>query len=136
MFIVMLKFEIEDKFDKGLVVKVWIGRIMLFKPCVKNYYCDPSRFHGSTMTFNVCGIYGTHIIMYLLVTSPINGFICEKYPSQHYSVDYQHNLHKCMLWNIDMQQHKACNGKIWNTFNVIHNRFDYYHEYALNKVET
>jgi hypothetical protein len=78
----MLKFEIEDKLDKGLVVKVWIGRIMLFKPCVKNYYYDPSRFHASTMSFNVCGIYGTHIIMYLLVTSPINGFISEKYPSQ------------------------------------------------------
>jgi hypothetical protein len=112
MFIVMLKFEIEDKLDKRLVVKVWIGRIMLFKPCVKNYYCDPSNFHESTMSFNVCGIHGTLIIMYLFVTSPNNGFISKKYSSQHYSVDYQHNLCKCMLWNIDMQQHKTCNVKI------------------------
>jgi hypothetical protein len=136
MFIVMLKLEIEDKLDKRLVVKVWISRIMLFKPCVKNYYCDPSSFHGSTMNFIVCGIHGTHIIMYFLVTSPNNGFISEKYPSQHYSVDYQHILHKCMLWNIDMQEQKTYNVKNWNTFKVIHNIFYYYNEYAQNKVET
>jgi hypothetical protein len=50
---------------------------MLFKPCVKNYYYYPSSFHGSMMSFNICGIHGTHIIVYLLVTSPNNGFITE-----------------------------------------------------------